>query len=143
MSARALGLTIRPWELRDTDDLEKLFTAVKKDGSDGLYVPDSGPFIRANVKRIAGLAAKSRLPSVYNERTAVEAGGLLYYGADLADNYRRVAYYVDKIIKGAKPAELAIEQPSKFELMINLKAAKQIGVTIPQSMLYRADKVIK
>jgi putative ABC transport system substrate-binding protein len=143
VSARALGLTIRPWELRDTDDLEKLFTAVTKDGSDGLYVPDSGPFIRANGKRIAGFAIKSRLPSVYNERTAVEGGGLLYYGADVADSYRRVAYYVDRILKGTKPAELAIEQPTKFELVINLKTAKQIGVSIPQSMLYRADRVIK
>ena len=99
--------------------------------------------MRNNEKRIAGLALKSRLPSVYGNRQSVDAGGLMYYGADLADSYRRVAYYVDKILKGAKPADLPVEQPTKFELVINLKTAKQIGLTIPQSVLYRADKVIK
>ena len=89
------------------------------------------------------MALKSRLPSVYQSRRSVEAGGLIYYGADLADSYRRVAYYVDRILKGAKPADLPVEQPTKFQLVINLKTAKQIGVTVPQSMLYRADKVIR
>jgi ABC-type uncharacterized transport system substrate-binding protein len=99
--------------------------------------------MRANQERIAGLAIKSRLPSVYYNREAVDAGGLMYYGADLADSYRRAATYVDKILKGTKPADLPVEQPKKFELVINLKTAKQIGLTIPQSMLYRADRVIK
>ena len=97
----------------------------------------------ANQKRIAGFALKSRLPSTYRNREAVDAGGLMYYGADLADSYRRVAYFVDRILKGAKPADLPVEQPTKFELTFNLKTAKQIGLTIPQSLLYRADKVIK
>ena len=96
-----------------------------------------------NRKRIVGFALKSRLPSMYSSREVVDAGGLMSYGADHADSYRRVAYYVDKILKGAKPADLPVEQPTKFELVINLKTAKQIGLTIPQSMLYRADKVIK
>ena len=94
-------------------------------------------------KQTVGFALKSRLPSVYGRREAVDAGGLVYYGADEADSYRRVAYYVDRILKGAKPGDLPVEQPTKFELVINLKTAKQIGVTIPQSMLYRADKLIK
>ena len=96
-----------------------------------------------NQKRIIGFALKSRLPSVYTNREAVEACGLMYYGADQAESYRRVATYVDRILKGAKPADLPVEQPTKFELMFNLKTAKQIGVTIPQSVLYRADKVIR
>jgi putative ABC transport system substrate-binding protein len=97
----------------------------------------------SNAKRIAGFALKSRLPSVYSNRTAVDAGGLISYGADLANSYRRVAIYVDKILKGAKPADLPVERPTKFELVINLKTAKQIGLTIPQRLLGRADKVIR
>ena len=103
----------------------------------------AGPLMSANQKRIAGFALKSRLPSMYSSREAVDAGGLMYYGADLADSYRRVAYYVDRILKGAKPADLPVEQPTKFELVINLKTAKQIGLTIPPNVLARADKVIK
>jgi putative ABC transport system substrate-binding protein len=142
-AARALGLTVRSWEVRAADGFERVFAAMGKQRPDGLYVPAAGPLIFANWKRIVGFALKSRLPSVYGNRQAVDAGGLMYYGADLADIFRRVAYYVDRILKGAKPADLPVEQPAKFELVINLKTAKQIGVTIPQSMLYRADKVIK
>jgi putative ABC transport system substrate-binding protein len=97
----------------------------------------------ANGNRIVGFALKSRLPSMHGRREAIDAGGLMSYGADIADSYRRVAYYVDRILKGAKPADLPVEQPTKFELVIKLKTAKQIGLTIPQSLLYRADKVIK
>jgi ABC-type uncharacterized transport system substrate-binding protein len=102
-----------------------------------------GPLMSVNGKRIADFALKGRLPSVYGNKEYVDAGGLMYYGADLADIYRRVAYYVDRILKGAKPADLPVERPTKFELVINLKPAKQIGLTIPQSLLYRADKVIR
>ena len=143
VAARALGLTIKSWEVRDADGIERVFAALSKERPDGLYVSVGGPLMRANRKRIAGFALKSRLPSVYVSREAVNAGGLMSYGADLADSYRRVAYFVDRILKGAKPADLPVEQPTKFELVINLKTAKQIGLTIPQSMLYRADKVIK
>jgi putative tryptophan/tyrosine transport system substrate-binding protein len=142
VAARALRLTVRTWEVRDAGGFETIFAALNRERPDGLYVT-GGPLMGANRKRIADFALKSRLPSMYNSRDAVEAGGLISYGADLADSYRRVAYYVDRILKGAKPADLPVEQPTKFELVINLKTAKQIGITIPQSMLYRADKVIK
>jgi putative tryptophan/tyrosine transport system substrate-binding protein len=141
--ARALKLTIQPWEIRAVDDFEKVFAALNKHRPDGLYSFGAGGVMRPNQKRIAGFALKSRLPSVYGDRVWVEAGGLMSYGADFADSYRRVAYYVDRILKGTKPADLPVEQPTKFELVINLKTAKQIGLIIPQSMLYRADKVIK
>ena len=142
VAARALRLTVRSWEVRDADGFERVFAALNKERPDGLYVT-VGPLIRSHGKRIVDFALKSRLPSVYSSRAGVDAGGLMYYGADLADSYRRVAYYVDRILKGAKPADLPVEQPTKFEFIINLKTAKQIGVTIPQAVLYRADKVIK
>jgi putative tryptophan/tyrosine transport system substrate-binding protein len=142
VAARALGLTLRSYEVRAADGFERVFATLNKERPDGLYVP-SGPLMRDNVTRIIGFALKSRLPSIYPSRLAVDAGGLMYYGADIADSYRRVAYYVDKILKGAKPADLPVEQPTKFEFVINLKTAKQIGLTIPPNVLARADRVIK
>ena len=142
VAARALSLTVQPWAVRSRDDFERVFAEMNKQRPDGRYMLTSA-LIGDNRKRTAGFALKSRLPSVYTSRLGVEAGGLLSYGADLAEIYRRVAYYADRILKGAKPADLPVEQPTKFELLINLKTAKQIGLTIPQSMLYRADKVIK
>jgi putative ABC transport system substrate-binding protein len=140
--ARALGMTIQSWEIRAADDLEKVFAALNKERPDGLYASAS-LVITANAKRIADFAAKSRLPSMYSSREAVYAGGLMYYGADLEENYRRVATYVDRILKGAKPGDLPVEQPIKFELFINLKTAKQIGLTIPSSVLAKTDRAIK
>jgi ABC-type uncharacterized transport system substrate-binding protein len=125
------------------DSLEKVFAALDKERSDGIHALPSGARMFSNYKRIGGLALKSRLPSMFNNREAVEAGGLMSYNADHVDTYRRVAFYVDRILKGAKPADLPVEQPTKFELAINLKTAKQIGLTIPQKVLGRADKVIK
>ena len=139
VAARALRVTIQPWEVRGTDNFENFFTAIGKQRPDGLHVT-SGPRMTANGKRIADFALKSRLPSVYQNREYVDAGGLMSYGADLADSYRLIAVYVDKILKGAKPADLPVERPTKFELVINLKTAKQIGLTIPQRVLGRADK---
>ncbi len=141
-AARALGLTIRSWEVRTAEEFEKVFTAMSKERPDGLYV-STGALTNSNQKQIVSFALKNRLPSMYGRREYVDNGGLMYYGADLAESYRRVAYYVDKILKGAKPADLPVEQPTKFEFVINLKTAKQIGLNIPQSVLYRADKVIK
>jgi putative ABC transport system substrate-binding protein len=141
-TARALGLTVRSWEIRAADDFEKVFAVLNKQRPDGLYLsPDA--LMGANQKRTIGFALESRLPSMYSNREAVDAGGLMYYGADAADSYRRVAYYMDRILKGAKPADLPVEQPTKFEFVINLRTAKQIGVTIPGSVLARADRVIK
>ena len=142
VAAHTLGLTVRSWEVRDAGAFERVFAAINKERPDGLYVLPS-VLMNANQKRIAGFALKSRLPSVYNSREFVDAGGLMSYGPDIADSYRRVAYYVDKILKGAKPADLPVEQPTKFEFIINLKAAKQIGLTIPPNVLARADRVIK
>ena len=143
VAARALGLIIQPWEVRGAEDFDRVFTALNKQRPDGLYMPASGPRLNANRKQIAGLALKSRLPSMYYTRDAVEAGGLMYYGADEADSYRRVAYFVDRILKGAKPADLPVEQPTKFEFVINLKTAKQIGLTIPPEVQARATKLIR
>jgi len=141
-AARALGLTVRSWEVRDADGFERVFAALSKERPDGLFVT-GGALMYANQKRTIGFALKNRLPSMYSTNEAVDAGGLMYYGADLAASYRRAAYYVDRILKGAKPADLPVEQPTKFELLINLKTAKEIGLTIPQSLLYRADRVIR
>jgi ABC-type uncharacterized transport system substrate-binding protein len=142
VAARALGLVIQPWEIRDSDDFDKVFALPNKQRPDGLLVV-GGRLTNDNQKRIVGFALKSRLPALYPSSEAVEAGGLMYYGADLADSYRRVAIYVDKILKGAKPADLPVEQPTKFELVINLKTAKQIGLTIPPEVLARANRLIK
>jgi putative ABC transport system substrate-binding protein len=143
VAARALRLTVQSWEVRAADDFEKVFAVLNKQRPDGLYVHGRGPLIAANETRIAGFALRSRLPSMYARREVVDAGGLMSYGADLADSYRRVAYYVDRILKGAKPADLPVEQPMKFEFVINLKTAKQIGLTIPPEVLARATRLIK
>ena len=142
IAARALKLTLQPWEIRAADGFEKVFATLNKQRPDGLYVL-GGPLMNANQKRTVGFALKSRLPSMYYNREGVDAGGLMYYGADQADSYRRVAYFVDRILKGAKPADLPVEQPTKFELVINLKTAKQIGLTIPPELLARANRLIK
>jgi putative tryptophan/tyrosine transport system substrate-binding protein len=142
VAARALRMTIQPWEVRGTDDFNKVFAALNKERPDGLQVLGGG-LASANQKRIVSFALKSRLPSMYQSKEAVDAGGLMSYGADIADSYRRVAYFVDRILKGAKPADLPVEQPTKFELVINLKTAKQIGLTIPPEVLARATRLIK
>jgi putative tryptophan/tyrosine transport system substrate-binding protein len=141
-TGRTLGLTSKAWEVRGTDAFEKVFAALRKDRPDGLYVP-GGPLLNANRKLVADFALKSRIPSMHVRKESVEAGGLMSYGVDPVDHYRRAAVYVDKILKGTKPADLPVEQPTRFEFVINLKAAKQIGLTIPPSVLARADKIIK
>jgi putative ABC transport system substrate-binding protein len=142
VAARALKLTLQPWEIRSADDFARTFAAMGKQRPDGLYV-SGGRLMGANQKRIADFVLKSRLPSVYTTSASVYAGGLMSYGADLTDSYKRVAYFIDRILKGAKPADLPVEQPTKFEFVINLKTAKQIGVTIPPDVLARATRIIR
>ena len=140
--ARSLSLKLQSVEMRDPNDLQQAFSAMKRERAEAL-VTILGALVGSQRSRIVDLAAKSRLATMSAESRWTEAGGLMSYGPDYADLYRRAATYVDKILKGAKPAELPIEQPTKFEFVINLKTAKQIGLTIPQSVLYRADKIIK
>jgi putative tryptophan/tyrosine transport system substrate-binding protein len=143
VAARALKLTIQTWEVPAAKHFDEVFGAISKWGPDGLFVPFRPPLMRANEKRIVSFALKSRLPSMYSRKEAADAGGLMSYGADVADSYRRVAYFVDRILKGAKPADLPVEQPMKFEFVINLKTAKQIAITIPPDVLARATKIIR
>jgi putative ABC transport system substrate-binding protein len=140
--APSLGLIVHPWELRRADELEKVFAVMRKQLPDGLFVP-GGALINAIDKQIAGLAIKNRLPTCFARREGAEAGGRMSYDPDGIEQYRRAAIYVDKILKGAKPADLPVEQPTKFELIINLRTAKQIGLTIPPNILARADRVIR
>jgi ABC-type uncharacterized transport system substrate-binding protein len=141
-AARALGLTLQFYSIKTPEELEGAFTAVTKDRAEALLVEPS-PFIWVHRQRIVALAAQSRLPAMYFQRAHVEAGGLMSYTVNEAACFRRLAYYVDKILNGAKPADLPIEQPTKFDLVINLKTAKTLGLTIPQSLLNRADEVIQ
>ena len=143
VAARALGLTVRSWDVRDADGFEKVFAALNKQRPDGLFELGGGPLMRANKRRIVDFALKSRLPSIYSQDEYVYAGGLMSYGNDITEQYRRIAYFVDRTLKGAKPADLPVEQPTKFELVINLKTAKQIGVTIAPEVLARANRLIK
>jgi putative ABC transport system substrate-binding protein len=141
-SARALNLTILRRDVRDANDFDRVFAAISKDRTDGIFVL-GGPLMNRTQERTAAFAIKSRLPSMYDNREAVDVGGLMYYGADVMEGYERVASFVDKILKGRKPADLPVEQPTKFELVINLKTAKQIGLTIPPEVLAKANRLIK
>jgi putative tryptophan/tyrosine transport system substrate-binding protein len=143
VAARALGVQLQSLEVRGTGDFENAFRATGKGRADALIVAAFGGLFHSNRDRIVNLAIKTVLPAMYTLPDYVPAGGLMSYAADLIDQHRRAATYVDKILKGTKPADLPVQQPTKFELIINLKTAKQIGLTIPQSVLYQADKVIK
>jgi putative tryptophan/tyrosine transport system substrate-binding protein len=142
LASDALALTIQYLDVLVPKDIETAFRAATKERAEALLVL-AGSVFNSHRTQIAKLAVKSRLPAIYINPTYVEDGGLVSYGASVTDLYRRTATYVDKIVKGAKPADLPIEQPTKFELVINLNAAKQIGLTIPPNVLARADKVIR
>ncbi len=141
-AGRALGVRLQFVEARGPADFDRAFSDMTKARSDALTVLGSNMFLIER-RRLVALAAKNRLPAVYPLREWVDVGGLMAYGANLADLFRRAATYVDKILKGAKPADLPVEQPTKFELVINLKTAKALGLTIPPSLLQRADEVIQ
>ena len=141
-AARALKLQLQLLEARGPDEIDSAFAVMIKEGAGAVVVLVDSMLVDQRT-RIADLAARRRLPSVYGLIDFVEAGGLMFYGANDADRFRRAAYLVDRILKGAKPADLPVEQPTKFELVINLKTAKALGLTIPQSLLLRADEVIQ
>ena len=141
-ASRPLKIQIQVFEVQAPNEIEGAFMAAKKGGAEAINVLAS-PILFAYRKDLVDLSANHRLPGMYENKEFVEIGGLLSYGANLDDLYRRAAVYVDKILKGAKPADLPVEQPTKFELVINLKAAKQIGLTIPPNVLARADRVIR
>jgi len=141
-AAGALGLQLQSLDLRSTNDFDGAFKAVLKERAQALTT-SAVPVISMNQQRIVDFAAKNRLPAIYPYSEFIDAGGLMFYRVSFSDLFRRAATYVDKILKGAKPADLPVEQPTKFEFVINLKAAKQIGVTIPPHVLGRADKVIR
>jgi putative ABC transport system substrate-binding protein len=142
LAAGAFGVKLQYLDVLSSKDIEPAFQAARKGRADAVLALASRVLF-SQLPQVADLAVKSRLPAIYGEREHVEAGGLMTYGVSITDLFRRAATYVDKILKGAKPANLPVEQPRKFELIINLKAAKQIGLTIPPNVLVRADKVIK
>jgi putative ABC transport system substrate-binding protein len=142
LAAGALGIEVQHVDVKGPKDIETAFSAIKKERA-GAFIVLRNPVTGTHRKGVVDLAAKSRLPAMYVSPEWVEAGGLMCYAPDIRDNWRRAATYVDKIWKGARPADLPVEQPTKFELVVNLKTAKQIGLTIPPNVLARADKVIK
>jgi putative ABC transport system substrate-binding protein len=141
-AARVLGLQVQALEVRGRDDFEGAFAAARQGRAEGLTVL-ADPVTSDYRARLVDLAAQSRLPTMYWERAFAEAGGLMSYAASDHDIYRRAATYVDKILKGTKPADLPVEQPTKFELVINLKTAKALGLTIPPTLLFQANEVIQ
>ena len=142
VAARALGMHLQVVEARGAEDFDRAFSNMISGRADAMFVL-STPVFSAERRRLVELAAKNRFPAVYSYRVYVDAGGLMSYGPNLVDLSRRAAMYVHKILKGAKPGDLPVEQPTKFELVINLKTAKNLGLTIPQSMIARADDVIQ
>ena len=142
-AARSLRLQLQSVEVSRTEDLDRAFLILTEQRAQALIVLEPSPVVNTNRGRIVSLAQRNRLPSMSSGKGMVDAGGLMSYGPSAADRYRRAATYVDKILKGAKPADLPVEQPTTFELVINLKTAKSLGITVPQSVLIRADRVIE
>ena len=143
VAAQALGLHLHVVEVRRAEELDTAFAAMTREGADALMVLSDPLLMDTLLGRVADLAATSRLPAMYDWKMYVEAGGLMSYGPSLPERHRRAATYVDKILKGANPADLPVEQSTKFELVINLKTAEALGITIPPTLLFHADEVIQ
>jgi len=141
-AARSLQLTLQPLEVRSPDDFDAAFAAMASNRAEALLVV-ADPLFGTHAKRLVELAAKYRLPSIHATKGEFEPGGLIYYGFSIAEQMRQSATYVDKILRGAKPGDLAVEMPTRYELLVNLKTAKKLGVSVPQSLLLRADQVVE
>jgi putative ABC transport system substrate-binding protein len=141
-AAKTMHIEIRPMSVREPEDFDDAFAAIRRDRPDAMFLVTDA-LIRLNSKRVVEFAAANQLPSIYEVRDPVGEGGLMSYGPNIPNLLARTAYYIDRILKGAKPGDLPIEQPTKFELVINLKTAKALGLTIPPSLLLRADQVIE
>jgi putative tryptophan/tyrosine transport system substrate-binding protein len=143
VAAQALGVQLQVIEIRSPDEFENAFAAMTKAGADALFVLTDAMLFERHASDIVALAQQHRLPAMYSWSMYTDAGGLMFYNLSNTDAYRRGATYVDKLLKGAKPADLPIEQPMKFELVINLKTAKALGLTIPPTLLFLADEVLQ
>ena len=143
VAAKALGVELQVLEVRRPDEIESAFAAMQRTGADALILLTDPLVLEPHLDTVTALASRNRLPAMYPWRMYVDAGGLMSYGISLRDMYRRAAIYVDKILKGAKPADLPVEQPMKFDLVINLKTAQALGLTIPPTLLFQADEVIR
>ena len=141
-AAKALGLKLLSLEVRSLDDFKSAFARAKREGAQA-FITTTGPLLNTQQRQVLDFAAKNRLPAMYAASEFVEASGLMSYAPNYADSWRRAADFVDKILKGTKPADIPVEQPTKFEFVVNLKAAKQIGITVAPNVLVRADKVIR
>ncbi len=142
IAARTLGMTLQSIEVQQPGDIDVAFARIMKERFQGLAVWPTN-VIAANMRRILEFALQNRLPAIYPTSTFMDVGGLMSYGTSFDEVYRRMAVYIDKILKGAKPADLPVEQPTKYELIINLKEAKALGLTIPQALLIRADRLVE
>jgi putative tryptophan/tyrosine transport system substrate-binding protein len=143
VAAQALGVAVQVAEVRRPDEIERAFAAMQRASADALLLLTDSRLLEAHVRDITTLALQHRLPAIYPWRMYVEAGGLMSYGISLREWYRRAATYVDKILKGAKPADLPVEQPTTFELIINLKTAQALVLTIPPTLVFQADEVLR
>ena len=142
-AAQAMGMALHVQEVRSPDEFQSAFAAMQQAGAEALFVPADSVLLERHVPNLTALALQHRLPAMYSHRMYIDAGGLMYYGANLREFYRRTAYYIDRILKGTKPADLPVEMPWKFELVLNVKTAQAMGLTLPPTLLFQADEIIQ